>query len=97
MILQRSEEGLFKSNAAMLNISQLTFTIDSLYNKHNDKIEKEFKDFKDVKLYSVRNPHVEGPKTREHAAATAGAKKQLKFDTKALFDSLTTSEKSMFC
>src|SRR5664279_2886102 len=61
--LQRSEEGLFKSNAAMLNISQLTFTIDSLYKRHNAKIEKEFKDFKNVKLYSVRNPHVEGTKT----------------------------------
>ena len=35
--LERSEEGLFKSGAAMLNISQLTFTIDSLNKKYTDK------------------------------------------------------------
>src|SRR5664279_3397767 len=53
--LQRSEEGLFKSGPAMLNISQLTFTIDSLNKKHINKV--------------------------------------LKFDTKALFDSLKVMDK----
>ena len=53
--LQRSEEGLFKSNAAMLNISQLTFTIDSLNKKYTQKLNTEFKDFKNIKLYAVRN------------------------------------------
>ena len=37
--LERSEDGLFKSNAAMLNISQLTFTIDSLNKKYTRKTQ----------------------------------------------------------
>jgi hypothetical protein len=37
--LQRSEEGLFKSGPAMLNISQLTFTIDSLNKKYKCKTQ----------------------------------------------------------
>ena len=39
----------------MLNISQLTFTIDSLNKKYNEKLNNEFKDFKNKKLYAVRN------------------------------------------
>jgi lipopolysaccharide export system permease protein len=94
--LQRSEEGLFKSNAAMLNISQLTFTIDSLYKKHNQKIKTEFRDFKNVKLYSVRNPHVEVPTPANPAVVTQiNDNKKISFDTKALFDSLTIADKSM--
>ncbi len=53
--LQRSEDGLFKSGPAMLNISQLTFTIDSLNNKYTAKLNTEFRDFKNIKLYVVRN------------------------------------------
>ena len=53
--LQRSEEGLFKSGPAMLNISQLTFTIDSLNKKYTEKLNTQFKDFKNIKLYVVRN------------------------------------------
>ena len=80
----------------MLNISQLTFTIDSLYKKHNDKINNEFKDFKNLKLYEVRNPHIEDPKPVEQAAVTAvNSKKVLKFDTKVLFDSLSIADKSV--
>ncbi len=90
--LQRSEEGLFKSNAAMLNISQLTFTIDSLYRKHNEKIEKEFKDFKNVKLYAVRNPHIEGAKPADQPAAKQ--KKETLFNTKSLYDSLSVADKN---
>ncbi len=94
--LQRSEEGLFKSNAAMLNISQLTFTIDSLYKRHNEKISNEFKDFKNVKLYAVRNPHIAGSKPADPPATEqVNTKKELKFDTKALFDSLAIADKSM--
>ena len=92
--LQRSEEGLFRSNAAMLNISHLTDTIDSLYKKHNEKIDKEFKDFKNVKLYAVRNPHVESSKPIEQTTAPENTRKQIKFDAKTLFDSLTIAEKS---
>jgi lipopolysaccharide export system permease protein len=88
--LQRSEEGLFKSSAAMLNISQLTFTIDSLNKRYAEKINLQFRDFKNIKLYVVRNLNI--------VPATETAKqdtihKNRKFDTKALFDSLTVMDK----
>jgi lipopolysaccharide export system permease protein len=87
--LQRSEEGLLKSSSATLNISQLTFTIDSLNRKYNEKVNNQFKDFKTSKLYVVKN-------LRQKVIDTANistTKEVKKFDTKILFDSLTTMEK----
>lgn len=81
--LQRSEEGLFKSNAAMLNISQLTYTIDSLHYKYQQKINYEFKNFKDIKLYVVRNMPIAG----------RDKPKDLRFEIKPLYDSLTLFDK----
>lgn len=88
--LQRSEEGLFKSSAAMLNIAQLTFTIDSLNKRYTNKLEKEFTDFKNVKLYTVRNMT---PKPALPVTKTDSLKKEPRFDTRAIFDSLNLSEK----
>ena len=88
--LQRSEEGLFKTGPAMLNISQLTFTIDSLNKKHINKLDNEFKDFRNLRLYPVRNFK---PSNNDQNAKTDSLKKVLRFDTKALFDSLTVLDK----
>jgi lipopolysaccharide export system permease protein len=88
--LQRSEEGLFKSGPAMLNISQLTFTIDSLNKKHINKLDNEFKDFKNLRLYPVRNYK---PSNNSQNAKTDSLNKVLKFDTKVLFDSLKVMDK----
>lgn len=88
--LQRSEDGLFKSSAAMLNISQLSFTIDSLNRKYNEKLNNQFKDFKNIKLYVVRN---QKPNTTDQTEKTDSLNKIRKFDPKALFDSLTVMEK----
>jgi lipopolysaccharide export system permease protein len=88
--LQRSEDGLFKSSAAMLNITQLSFTIDSLYTKYNEKLNLQFKDFKNVKLYVVRNAVLNLP---GQIKTTDSLKKVIKFDTKGLFDSLKVTEK----
>ncbi len=88
--LQRSEEGLFKSSAAMLNISQLSFTIDSLNRKYNEKLNNQFKDFKNIKLYVVRNSI---PNNTNQTEKTDSLNKIRKFDPKALFDSLTVMEK----
>jgi lipopolysaccharide export system permease protein len=84
--LQRSEDGLFKSNAAMLNISQLNFTIDSLNKKYAHKLYTEFKDFKNVKLYAVRFG------TAEVLLAKNKDKNKV-FDPKALYDSLPVLDK----
>jgi lipopolysaccharide export system permease protein len=87
--LQRSEDGLFKSNAAMLNISQLTFTIDSLNRKFTQKRNSEFNDFRNMKLFSVSNPNLDSIQK----ASSVPVKKQ--FDTKSLFDSLNVAEKKL--
>lgn len=88
--LQRSEDGLFKSSAAMLNISQLSFTIDSLNRKYNEKLNNQFKDFKNIKLYVVRN---QKSNITDQTEKTDSLNKIRKFDPKALFDSLTVMEK----
>lgn len=88
--LQRSEDGLFKTGPAVLNISQLTFTIDSLNKKYTNKLNTEFKDFKNIKLYVVRNLNIT-PSHTVDSSITAGNER--KFDTKVLFDSLTVTEK----
>jgi lipopolysaccharide export system permease protein len=84
--LQRSEEGLFKSNAAMLNISQLTFTIDSLNKKYTTKLNNEFKDFTNVKLYAVRY------NTDQVRNATDKNKNKI-FNVRHLYDSLSFDDK----
>jgi lipopolysaccharide export system permease protein len=87
--LQRSEDGLFKSSAAILNISQLTFTIDSLNRKYNEKLHSQFKDFNNNKVYVVRNFKTNSPSQTEKLIT----KRIEKFDTRALFDSLPVMEK----
>jgi lipopolysaccharide export system permease protein len=88
--LQRSEEGIFKSGPAMLNISQLTFTIDSLNKKYSEKLDNQFKDFKNMKLYVVRNIKANIPSQPDNQDAK---RKIRKFDPRILFDSLTGIEK----
>jgi lipopolysaccharide export system permease protein len=84
--LQRSEDGIFRSNAAMLNMAQLTFTIDSLNKKYTEKLYVEFKDFKNLKLYPIRYGTAE--------VILAGNKnKNATFDAWALYDSLSVMDK----
>jgi lipopolysaccharide export system permease protein len=92
--LQRSEDGLFKSGPAMLNISQLTFTIDSLNRKYTAKLNNEFKDFKNIKLYVVRNMRPGKTVIPPAEEVKSEAEKTVRtFDAKAIFDSLTVPEK----
>jgi len=89
--LERSEDGLFKSNSAMLNISQLTFFIDSLNMRHNERIANQFNDFNSSKIYTQRNSfrrHV--PKS----TFTDSINKIKPFETWAIFDSLPVADKS---
>lgn len=88
--LQRSEEGLFKSSAAMLNISQLSFTIDSLAKKYSDKLNVQFRDFSNMKVYVVRNQNI---LPANETVNSDTIKKKRKFDTKELFDSLAFIDK----
>jgi lipopolysaccharide export system permease protein len=89
--LQRSEDGLFKTGPAMLNISQLTYTIDSLNKKQISKLYNGFRDFKNLRLYTVKNFR---PNYENHDPKTDSLKKALKFDISALFDSLSFVDKT---
>ena len=53
--LERSEEGLFKSNVATKNISRLTYDIDSLNKRYNERLNNQFNDFNKSKIYSERD------------------------------------------
>ncbi len=86
--LERSEEGLFKSSAAMLNISQLNFYIDSLQTKYNERQKYQFKEYNNFKIYFVRYTKPIGSQTiiDNHG-------KKPGFDTKSLYDSLSITNK----
>jgi lipopolysaccharide export system permease protein len=87
--LERSEEGLFKSNAAMLNISQLTYYIDSLNNRYNLRLSQQYKEFSDTKIFIEKYIHT--GYYPENQSDTSFLHK--KFETKALYDSLNNSDK----
>ena len=89
--LERSEEGLFKSNSAMLNISQLTFFIDSLNMRHNERILNQFKEFNSSRIYTQKSSLNRNANLIGKADTT---KKIRQFETRAIFDSLSFSDKS---
>jgi lipopolysaccharide export system permease protein len=87
--LQRSEEGLFKSNAAMLNISQLTFYIDSLNEKHNLKNIEQYKEFKNTRIYIEKYLH-----SGYYPGMEPNNLMKIKeYDSRAVFDSLPSYDK----
>jgi lipopolysaccharide export system permease protein len=88
--LERSEDGLFKSQSAMLNISQLTHYIDSLNKRYNERLNYQFKEFNDSKVYHEKNYL---PRAEAHNYTTDTLNKIKEFDIKAIFDSLTILEK----
>jgi lipopolysaccharide export system permease protein len=88
--LERSEDGLFKSSAAMKNISELTHFIDSLNKNYTEKVNYQFKDFNSAKIYTQRN---NGPVQTAQDDLPDSLKKANAFDTKSLFDSLNIYEK----
>jgi lipopolysaccharide export system permease protein len=88
--LERSNANLFKSNSAMLNISQLNYYIDSLSTRFNNHVNIQFKEFTSTKLYTGRN-------LKRNIAGTIDSSsikyKSADFNSKALYDSLTAQEK----
>ena len=53
--LERSQDGMFKSNAAMLTINELNFHIDSLGKSYNERVDAHYRDFKNSKIYHLSN------------------------------------------
>jgi len=87
--LERSEIDLFKSNSSMLNISQLTYYIDSLNKRYNKRVDVQFREFTNTKMYTRRivSEHF------DHDEDTASGMMNTRFDAWALFDSLKVQEK----
>jgi lipopolysaccharide export system permease protein len=90
--LERSEEGLFKSRAEMQNISQLTFFIDSMNKKYTEKVENQYKEFNNTKIYYERN-YMQNFSSDNNITTKDTIKKIYNFDAKAIFDTLPVSEK----
>ena len=88
--LERSEEGLFKSNAAMLNISQLTYYIDSLNKKYNLRLNHNNSKNSAIQKSILKNISMQGIFLKTNLTMHYLDKK---FDTKALFDSLQYHDK----
>ncbi len=89
--LERSTEDLFKSNSAMLNISQLTFYIDSLNSNYNSRVEEHFTEFNKSKLYVERYFIHDAGIDQEIVPDPP----QRKFENTRLFDSLPVVDKLM--
>lgn len=87
--LERSQEGLFKSSAAMLTISELSFHIDSLGKAYNERVNSHFNDFKTSKVYHINNYAYLASQSRTKEDSL---KKMRVFETMALFDSLPPIE-----
>jgi lipopolysaccharide export system permease protein len=88
--LERSQDGLFKSSAAMLTISELSFHIDSLGKSYNERVDNHFRDFKNSKVYYLSNyAYLSNMSpTKEDSL-----KKMKTFETYILFDSLPPIER----
>jgi len=86
--LERTEIDLFKSNAAMKNIAQLTHDIDSLNKRYTTKVNQNFKEFSRTLLFTERNQNaMTDPANQSDVRSVPG------FNTKALYDSLRVIER----
>ena len=88
--LERSQEGLFKSNAATLTLGELSLFIDSLGNAYNRRVNNNYNDYISTKMYRLDNIYYNKNYSR------AGADKMEKmsvFDTYTLLDSLPLVER----
>jgi len=88
--LERSEDGLFKSQAAMLNISKLTYFIDSLNKKFNARLSYQYNEFSRTKIYNGRNFL---STYAAHEIKTDTLKKIRKFNLHAILDTLPAVDK----
>jgi lipopolysaccharide export system permease protein len=80
--LQRTEIDLFKTNAAMKNISQLTHDIDSLNKRYTTKVDENFKEFSSSLLFTHRVQYF-----NTESEDNSDVKQITVFNSKVLFDS----------
>ncbi len=88
--LERSEEGLFKSNAAMKNIAQLTTVIDSLNIRYNEKIKYQYEEFIKTRIYYEKY-YIPNFATMD--STPKSDRKTKPFDSRRIFDSVPVIDK----
>ena len=84
---ERSDDGLFKSNAATLTLGELSLFIDSLGEAYNKRVSNHFSDYKSTKVYQHNNLVITS------TPASNKSKKMNTFDTYSLLDSLPIVER----
>jgi lipopolysaccharide export system permease protein len=89
--LERSQLDLFKSNSAVLNISELTYFIDSLNTNYKARISAFFTEFTDLRF---KNDRYFMPPVNKTADTTTTAINHV-FNTWVVFDSLPSTTKVM--
>ncbi len=88
--LERSTDDIFKSHSAMLNISELTYHIDSLNKRYNTRIDQQFEEFTNTKIYTERynlSHYVD-------ETIYASPVRDNRFDPAAILDTLPPMEKA---
>lgn len=91
--LERSEIDLFKSNSAMLNISQLTYFIDSLNNRYRTRVNIQLNEFNNTKLYTERYfAEKSHPESRAFSIRGPGVKK-IVLNAREAYDTLPIIDK----
>ncbi len=88
--LERSEDGLFKSNAAMKNIAQLTLVIDSLNFRYTEKIKYQYEEFIKTRIFYEKY-YIPNFATNDSAPKANRTVK--KFETFHIYDSIPVIDK----
>jgi lipopolysaccharide export system permease protein len=91
--LERSGNELFKSSSWMLNMEQLSHYIDSLGEEYTIRMNTQFLEFRNTKIYIERN--IMGSLAREAEIQGRGDTTilQARFEPYAIFDSLYQSDR----
>ena len=89
--LDRSGMDLFRSNYAMLNTGELGFYIDSLSGRYKIRSAIYFDDFSRMKLFTPEQYFSGG---YQYISDTASARKLENFNCRAIFDTLSFSDKT---
>ena len=82
--LERSSDGLYKSNAAMLTLEELSYHIDSLGNAYNKRVNNNYSEYKSAKTYRLDS----FGDISDARASRDTSKKMDVFETYHLLDSL---------
>jgi lipopolysaccharide export system permease protein len=89
--LNRSGMDLYRSNYAMLNTSELTYFIDSLSGRYFTRAETYFKEFSKTRVFTPTHYFSGG---YYHYGDTVAAKELKSFNCKAVFDTLSFTDKT---